>query len=292
MPHASAAGIDLCYETFGSPQDPALLLIMGLGCQLIHWDEALCEALARRGFWVIRFDNRDIGLSTKLHHHGLPPLARLMVRNRVGLPVSAPYSLEDMSDDTFHLLDALGVQRAHVVGASMGGMIAQVMALRHPERVLSLCSWMSTTGDPRVSRPTSRALRALMKTPPTDADALMDHAVDVWRVLGSKGALFNEARVRRVSRAAYLRSNYRRGFARQMAAVLAASPRNADLARVRAPTLVMHGRIDPLIPMAAAQATAAAIPGAELVLFDDTGHDIPEPLWPRFIAAIETNTRR
>ncbi len=292
MQFASAAGIDLCYETFGDPAGRPLLLIMGLGCQLVHWPVGFCEALAEHGFWVIRYDNRDIGLSTKLEHLGLPPIPKLILRKRMGLSLRVPYQLSDLADDARALLDALGVPRAHVVGVSMGGMIAQLLAIRHPERVLSLCSWMSTTGDPRVGRPKREALRVMLKTPPKDPDALLDHAVLVWRAIGSHGPLFDPQRVREVAATAFKRSSYRRGFARQLAAILAAPPREPMLERVRAPTLVLHGRVDPLVDVSGGEATAAAIPGAEFRLFDRVGHDIPEPLWPEFAAAIANNTQR
>ncbi|MCB9749368.1 MAG: alpha/beta fold hydrolase [Myxococcales bacterium] len=292
MQFASAAGIDLCYETFGDRSNPPLLLIMGLGCQLVHWPEPLCQRLAEHGFWVIRFDNRDVGLSSKLDHLGVPNVPRLVLRKRLGLSLSVPYQLRDLADDAFHLLDALGIRRAHIVGVSMGGMIAQLMTLRRPERVLSLCSWMSTTGDPRVGRPSTRAMRALLQKPPRVRAALPDHAVAVFRVIGSRGALLDEQRVRETSLVAFDRSPYRLGFARQLAAALAAPPRDAALARVRAPTLVLHGRADALINSSGGVATASAIPGAELRLFDDVGHDIPRPLWPEFAAAIAGNSRR
>ncbi len=292
MRFASAAGIDLCYETFGDRAARPLLLIMGLGCQLVHWPAGFCEALAQHGFWVIRYDNRDVGLSTKLEHLGLPPIPRLILRRRLGLPLRVPYQLTDLADDALHLLDALDVRRAHVVGVSMGGMIAQLLTIRHPERVLSLCSWMSTTGDPRVGKPTNQARRVLLKTPPRELDALLDHALVVRRAIGSHDELFDPQRAREVAATAFKRSSYRRGFARHLAAILAAPPREPMLERVRAPTLVLHGRVDPLVDVSGGQATAAAIPGAELRLFDRVGHDIPEPLWPEFAAAIAKNTRR
>ena len=291
MALVSSNGIELAYESFGRDDDPALLLIMGLGCQMIYWHEEFCERLAAEGLRVIRFDNRDIGLSTKLDELGVPPVIRLLLRGGIGLRMSVPYGLREMADDTVGLLDALGVGRAHIAGVSMGGMIAQMMAIRSPERVLSLCSWSSTTGERRCSTPTPRALKALLARPAPGRGGRVEHAVRLMQVVGS-GHLADEAWLRDRVGVAYDRSSAWAGFIRQFAAVVTARPRTLALARVKAPTLVLHGGADSLIPPAGGRATAAAIPGARLEVFEGMGHDIPRALWPRLIAAIVDNAAR
>ena len=291
MPQAQANGLQIEYESFGREGDPALVLIHGLGCQLIYWPVDFCEALAAEGFRVIRFDNRDIGLSSKLDHLGIPPVVRLALRSGIGRPGQAPYGLEDMADDTFGLMDALGVDDAHVVGISMGGLIAQVMALRRPERVRSLCSWSSTTGTPRHSRPSTRALRALLAQPAPGRHGRVEHAVRLMSTVGS-GEYLDLAWLREHVGLAYDRSSHWQGFLRQFAAVVAATPRAEALAEVRAPTLVIHGLRDSLIPLAGGRATAAAIPGARLEEVEGMGHDLARYFWPRLIASITDNAGR
>lgn len=292
MPKATANGIEIEYDTFGNPEHPAMLLIMGLACQMILWHEDFCQRLADLGYFVIRFDNRDVGLSTKFDHLGNPKVGRLLLLRRLGRPFATPYALTDMVDDACGLLDALEVERAHVVGVSMGGMIAQLMALRAPYRVLSLCSWMSTTGSSRHTRPKSRALRALLKRPENTLEGRLAHAVVLQRAIGSPPPLFDAEQARKNAELGYRRTDYMWGFARQFAAILAAAPRDAALANLQMPALVMHGTVDPLIPVKAGIATAAAIPGSQLELLEGVGHDIPRGIWPRVLAALDRNAKR
>jgi pimeloyl-ACP methyl ester carboxylesterase len=284
---ANVGAVELVYETIGDPADPALLLVMGLGMQLIHWDLEFCEGLASRGFRVIRFDNRDAGLSTKID----APVPNVM-RAMAGLPIRAPYLLADMADDSFGLLDHLGIERAHVTGASMGGMIAQTMAIRRPERVLSLGSMLSTTGDRRVGTPKLRVWSALMRRAPSGRAAYIEYFVRVFRMIGSPGYPVDEARLRERAAATYDRCHHPAGTARQLAAILASGSRTAALRRLRVPTVVVHGKADPLVPFRAGVATARAIPGAELVAFPGMGHDLPPALWPRFTDVLTKNAQR
>ena len=292
MPSASANGIELAYEIFGADSDPAVLLIMGLGCQMVHWDDTWCASLAARGFRVVRFDNRDAGCSTKMRAHGVPNVVRMSVMRMLGLTVRSPYSLDDMAADALGLLDALQIRSAHVVGASLGGMVAQQVALRSPDRVRSLCSWMSTPGETRF-RPTLRALRALTRRSPDEVSARIEHTVAVMRVIGSPPPLFDESALRQRTARALARNTERAGFARQLAAVTAAVPRTAALRELRGvPTLVLHGEVDLLVPLAAGRATADAIAGARLMTFPGVGHDMPRALWDETIAAIVDNAAR
>jgi pimeloyl-ACP methyl ester carboxylesterase len=286
MPRTYANGIDIEYEIFGAPDARPLLLIMGLGAQMIIWDDDFCEQLAARGHRVIRFDNRDIGLSTKLDAAGMPNLVAAVGRRLLGKPVGAPYTLSDMAADTAGLLDALGIETADIVGASMGGMIAQTMAIEHPSRVRTLTSIMSTTGEPDLPQPTPEATAALLTPVPTDRAGNVERAVRVARVIGSPGFPFDEAYVRRRAARAYDRGFYPAGTARQLLAIIASGSRKAALEAVRVPALVIHGSDDPLAPLAGGIDTAEAIPGAELLILEGMGHDLPQPLWPRIIDAI------
>jgi pimeloyl-ACP methyl ester carboxylesterase len=284
---ANVNGIEIVYETIGDPANPPLLLVMGLGMQLIHWDRELCDRLAERGFWVIRFDNRDSGLSTKVDAP-VPDLRRAMV----GLHVDAPYLLADMAEDAVGLLDHLGVEAAHVVGASMGGMIAQEVAIRHPERVLSLTSIMSTTGERRVGRPKLRVMGVLLRQAPHDREGFIDHFVRTFRMIGSRGYSYDEERVRELAAATYDRNHERAGTGRQLAAILASGDRTAALRSLRMPVTVIHGRDDPLVPFRGGRATARAIPGARLIAIPGMGHDLPEQVWPTVIDAIAETAAR
>ncbi len=279
--------VELVYETIGDPGNPTLLLVMGLGMQLIHWDLELCEGLAERGFQVIRFDNRDAGLSTKID----APVPNVM-RAMAGLRIEAPYLLSDMADDSFGLLDQLGIERAHVAGVSMGGMIAQTMAIRQPERVLSLGSMMSTTGDRRVGTPKLRVWSVMMRRAPEDRDAYIKYFVRVFRMIGSPDYRLDEADMRERAAATYDRCHNPAGTARQLGAILSSGSRTAALQRLDVPTVVIHGKRDPLIPFRAGVATAKAIPGAELLAFPGMGHDLPRELWPRFTDALTKNAER
>ena len=279
--------VELVHETIGDPDDPALLLVMGLGMQLIHWDWEFCEGLAERGFRVIRFDNRDAGLSTKID----APVPNVM-RAMAGLPTRVPYLLNDMADDSFGLLDHLGIERAHVAGVSMGGMIAQTMAIRRPERVLSLGSMLSTPGDRRVGTPKLRVWSVLMGRAPQDRDAYVEYFVRVFRMIGSPGYPVDEELMRERAAATYDRCHHPAGTARQLGAILASGSRTAALRRLDVPTVVIHGKNDPLVPFRAGVATARAIPGAELVAIPGMGHDLPRELWPRFTDALVANAER
>jgi pimeloyl-ACP methyl ester carboxylesterase len=284
---AQVGDVELAYESIGDPADPALLLVMGLGMQLIHWDAELCAGLAERGFRVIRFDNRDSGLSTKID----APVPNLM-RAMAGLPIRAPYLLDDMANDAFGLLDHLEIERAHVAGASMGGMIAQTMAIRRPERVLSLGSMLSTTGDRRVGTPKLRVWSVLMRRAPDSRDAFIEYFVRVFRMIGSPGYPADEALTRERAAATFDRCHHPAGTARQLAAILASGSRTAALRRLEVPAVVVHGKQDPLVPFRAGVATARAIPGAELVAIPGMGHDLPRALWPRITDALVKNAER
>lgn len=284
MPRARVGTLELHYESIGDG-DP-IVLVMGVGAQLVHWPDAFCHALAERGFRVIRFDNRDVGESTRLDHLGVPPIRRMMVRSTIGLPVDPPYGLEDMADDVASLLDALGIPAAHVVGASMGGMIAQLVTLRHPHRVLSLTSIMSHPGDRWSRIPTVRALRALMKPAPRTRHEAERAHLEFLRVVGSRGIHRDDAAARRRAVLSFDRGLSPGGFMRHMAAILAAEDRRPHLRRVDVPALVIHGSIDPLVRPVGGIQTAAAIPGSRFLLIENMGHDLPEGAWPRIHGAI------
>jgi pimeloyl-ACP methyl ester carboxylesterase len=277
----STNGVEIAWETIGDPSDPPLLLVMGLGMQLIHWDLELCELLAGRGFRVIRFDNRDAGLSTKIN---APPPN--LVRAMAGLPFAAPYLLEDMADDAFGLLDHLEIERAHVMGVSMGGMIGQTMAVRRPERLLSLTSIMATTGDRRTGMPKLRVWSVLMRRAPSTREAYVEYFVRVFRMIGSPAFPPDEERVRELAGASFDRCHHPAGTARQLGAIMASGSRTARLRRLNMPALVIHGTDDPLVPFRGGVATARAIPGAELVAVPGMGHDLPPQVWPRVVDSV------
>jgi pimeloyl-ACP methyl ester carboxylesterase len=284
---AAANGIEIVYETIGDPSKPPLLLVMGLGMQLIHWDRELCERIAGRGFWVIRFDNRDAGLSTQIGAP-VPNLARAMT----GLRIDAPYLLDDMADDAFGLLDHLGIEAAHLVGASMGGMIAQTMAIRRPERVLSLTSIMSTTGERRVGRPKLRVWSVLTRRAPTGKDSYVEYFVRMFKLIGSRGFPVDEERLRELAAATHERGHHPAGTGRQLAAIMASGDRTERLRQLRMPVTVFHGRSDPLVPFRGGRATAEAIPGARLVAIPGMGHDLPREVWPQLVDAIADTAAR
>ena len=288
MPRAQANGIELEYEAFGDQAKPALLLIMGLGVQMLGWDERFCNMLADRGFHVIRFDNRDIGLSTHMSDAPVPNPLQLLAQDFS----SASYTLDDMADDTAGLLDALGITAAHVVGASMGGMIGQTLAAKHPDRVLSLTSIMSTTGAPEVGQPKPEILSVLITPAPADRDGYVNQIVNTFRAIGSPRYPVDEEWLRSLIEASYDRSHDPNGFMRQLAAILASGDRTEAIRQIKAPTLVIHGEDDPLIVVSGGEATAAAIPGAKLVKLPGMGHDLPPELWPQFIDEIVENTER
>jgi pimeloyl-ACP methyl ester carboxylesterase len=288
LPRCHANGIELEYDTFGSPADPAMLLVMGLSMQLTGWDPGLCTLLAGQGFHVIRFDNRDIGLSTHFDSAPVPdPFAVLG-----GDASAVPYLLADMADDAAALLTEIGVGRAHVVGVSMGGMIVQELLLRHPERILTACSIMSTTGASDVGHPTPAAAAVLTSPPARDRQEAIDRGVQVWRLLESPAYRRPEAVVREHEAAFYDRSDHPAGSARQLAAILASPDRTPGLREVSIPTLVIHGEADPLIDISGGRATAAAIPDAVLRTYPGMGHDLPPELWDGYVQEIVANTKR
>jgi len=292
MPRTRANGIEIEYETFGDPGDPTLLLVMGLGAQMILWPEEFCSDLAAHGLHVVRYDNRDVGRSTWLDEAGMPDVAGALAAAMQGRPIDSPYLLSDMASDAAGLLDALEVGTAHVVGASMGGMIAQTLAIEHPARVRTLTSIMSTTGHPGLPPARPEAMAVLLTPAPSERAAAIEHGVRVWRTIGSPGFPFDEAEVRDRAAQTFDRGVNPPGVARQLVAILASGSRREALRGVRAPTLVIHGAADPLVPVEAGRDTAQAVPGAELLEIEGMGHDLPRPLWPRFVAAITGLVKR
>jgi pimeloyl-ACP methyl ester carboxylesterase len=288
MARVHANGIDIEYESIGREGDPVVLLIMGFSGPLTFWPDSLCQGLAKKGFRVIRFDNRDIGRSTHLTKLGAPDLSALMAKLMAGGHPVAPYSLDDMAADAAGLLSALGIDRAHVVGASMGGMIAQLVAINHPAKAKSLVSIMSTTGRPDLPQGKPEAFAAIM-APPASAgrEDRITRGIEVWGVIGSPGFRTSEAELRaRVERSVDYAPYDPAGIVRQMAAIVSAPPRNDCLKSVRLPALVIHGADDPLIPVSGAEDTAKSIPGAKLLIVPGMGHDFPEPLVPTYLEAI------
>lgn len=292
MPKAKVNDIEIEYDTFGGPSSKPLLLIMGLGAQMINWDEKFCERLVERGFYVIRFDNRDVGLSTKFEEAGEPDLMKLFISAQSGEKIEATYTLEDMADDAIGLLDTINIDKAHICGVSMGGMIAQVIAYRHPSRVLSLTSIMSTTGNPDLPRPKPEAMQVLIKPIPTEREAIIEDGVNRMQIVHGNGIPFDEERARRLVTASFDRSAYRPGYSRQLAAIIATGNRKPALASIRVPTIVIHGEVDPLVPLEGGKDTMEAIPGAELQIIRGMGHSLPPVVWPQVIDAITNNTSK
>ena len=282
------SGVELAYEAFGEPEDPLMLLVMGLGVQMLGWDTRFCRELTKRGFRVVRFDNRDVGHSTKFEDAGVPNLLAAIG----GDTSSAAYTLEDMAEDTAGLIEHLGGAPAHLVGASLGGMVAQTVAASRPDLVASITSIMSTTGNREVGQPLDNVLPVLLTPAPAEREAFVERSVETFRAIGSPGFARNEDRVRALARASFDRCYHPAGVGRQLMAVLASGDRTEALRGIRAPTLVIHGEEDPLIGNSGGHATADAIPDAQLMSIPGMGHDMPEELWPRFIDAIVGNTER
>lgn len=280
MPTALSNGITLTYETQGDPAGTPVLLIMGLGLQLISWPEAFCQILVERGFYVIRFDNRDSGLSSKMDHLGRPNLLLSFIKSALRLPLSAGYTLDDMAKDAVGLLDALGVGQAHIVGVSMGGMIAQIVAAKHANRTRSLTSIMSSSGRRGLPGPTRAARHALLSQPknPRDLECVIEHLAKTFRVIGSPAYPTPEAQLRDRLRATIQRNMNPSGTARQLVAIAASGDRVELLKSITAPALVIHGVQDPLVPIACGRDTARLIPGATLREIDGMGHDLAAEL--------------
>lgn len=292
MPKANVNDIQIEYETFGDPSSKPLLLVMGLGAQMILWLDEFCELLVNKGFYVIRFDNRDVGLSTKIEEAGVPNIMAAINALQKGEEVKAPYSLEDMADDAIGVLDALNIDKAHICGASMGGMIVQVIAYRHPTRVLSLTSIMSTTGNPDLPQAKPEVLQLLFTPIPSKREAYIEESVKRRKIFYGSGFPFDEDLARKLSAKIYDRNFYPQGMMRQLMAIMANGNRKPTFASIKVPTLVIHGGDDPLVPVEGGKETAESILGAELLIIDGMGHSLPPETWPRIIDAIAANAAK
>lgn len=284
----AANGIEIAYETFGDRANPPIVLVMGLGTQMVAWPDRFCEDLAAAGYFVVRFDNRDVGQSTHLHDETPPTLRDLVLRRR-----HAPYTIDDMADDVAGLLDALALDKVHLVGASMGGFIAQTVAIRHPGRLRSLTLIMTSTGSPRVGYPDPKVFaRLLRRRVAADRDEAVSAAVETFRLIGSRGYAFDEEYLRDLAGRSYDRGYDREGYLRQLWAITAQPNRSRELSNIRVPTLVVHGLHDPLVSVTGGLALARRIPGAKFVGYAGMGHDLPKALWPDLVTEIVTLTRR
>jgi pimeloyl-ACP methyl ester carboxylesterase len=284
--HARANGVELAWDSFGDPKARPLLLIMGLGLQMIAWDDAFCETLAARGFYVVRFDNRDAGLSTSFDAWGDPNPLQVFDELRKKHPVNAPYLLRDLAEDAVAVLDAAGVRAAHVLGVSMGGMIAQELAIRHPERVSTLTSIMSTTGATDVRGPSYETIAAVLTPFPPDRPGFIRRSIEIGHTLHGSGFPFDDERYRRLAARSFDRAYHPGGVRRQLICIWLSGDRTAALAKLTLPTLVIHGDADPLIPVDGGRATARAIRGARLEIIAGMGHELPRAVWPRVIDAV------
>ena len=287
-----ANGIDLTFDTFGDPARPPVLLIMGLGMQMIGWEFDFCAQLAARGHFVVRFDNRDVGLSTKFTQLGVPDLGQVFQAAQQRQPINAPYLLTDMALDAIGLLDALQIASAHVVGVSMGGAIAQTMAIHHPARLRTLTSIMATSGGADLPPPTPEAMQALLTPTPTDYPGFLARYLAVWKLLRVGSFPLDEARDPQRAKQAFERGVNPAGVARQLVAIIASGSRRRELAGVTTPTLVIHGDVDPLVPLAHGQDVAALVPGAKIDIVAGMGHALPIPMWPQLIGAIAGHAAR
>jgi pimeloyl-ACP methyl ester carboxylesterase len=297
VPHTEPAlvranGIEICYDTFGDPSSPALLLIDGWGCQMIEWDDEFCAQLAARGYWVIRHDNRDVGLSTKFHEAGVPDLEALEQARRRGEAVQAPYTLKDMAEDAIGLMDALGIRRAHAVGISMGGMIVQMMAIYHPERLCSMIPIMSTTHEPGLPPRTPEAQAAAKWPQPKTREEYIEHYVRWGSLVSGERYRDDPTRLRALAARLWDRGLSAAGHARQGAAIIATPGWREALKSVGVPTLVIHGDADPLLPLEHGLDIARAVPGAKILIIKDWGHGYPAPaLWPTLLEAIARHAK-
>lgn len=285
--HLVANKLRLCYDEFGDKTDPSIVLIMGLGTQMIAWSVEFCQGLADSGFRVIRFDNRDIGLSEKISVEKPVSVMNVFLRSKVGLPFDVPYTLNDMAADTIGVLDALGITAAHVVGASMGGMISQIVAAHYPERCLSLTSIMSTTGNPALPSANWRVTKQLVSRPTCGSETeLVEHGLKTWAIIGSPDFPPSKEELTEKILASMRRSSYPAGFRNQMAAIAHSGDRRSILSNITAPTLIIHGKADVLVPVEGGIDTAKHIKGSKLRLLEGMGHDIPKELRPRIIRMI------
>ncbi|MDE2365032.1 MAG: alpha/beta hydrolase [Hyphomicrobiales bacterium] len=283
---AKSNGQTLCYQTFGDGRAPVILLIMGLGAQMTLWDDDFCAQLAGRGYRVVRFDNRDIGRSSKIDAPVKVDFADLIMKQMRGEKIESPYTLRDMAADACGLLDHLGISRAHVVGASMGGMITQEMAINFPDRMLSMTSIMSSTGNPALPPPTPEAAAVLMAPPPKSREDYIEAFAKTWKVLRAGSFPADESRDAQRAARTWERGLNPMGVARQMLAIFASGDRRAKLGAAKTPALVIHGDVDPLVRLAAGEDTAKSIPGSKLVVVKTMGHAIPTPLAPQIVDTI------
>jgi len=290
MTATTANNITIEYDTFGDPNGRPLLMIMGFGAQMTRWRPEFCELLANEGHYVIRFDNRDVGLSQKFGELGIPDMAELAAEAARGGNPKVPYTLFDMADDAAGLLDALGIETAHICGASMGGMIAQCMAIKHGQRMRSMTSIFSTTGNPELPPATEEAMAALTSPAGTTLEEVLDRAVKNAKIIGSPAYPEPDADVRARAKADFERSFYPEGASRQFVAIGATGNRKPALQSVSMPTLVIHGKADPLVPVEGGIDTHEAIKGSKLRLYEGMGHNLSEPLWPEIVAEITAHT--
>lgn len=287
----SANGLQITYDSFGDPSDPVLILIMGLGTQMIHWSDQFCQLLASNKLRVIRFDNRDIGKSTWLTDYRVPSMWDFIGNSLFKKKVNAPYLLDDMADDTLALMDALNIDKAHLVGASMGGMIAQCIALKSPIRVSSLTSIMSTTGDRSLPKAKARISAKLLKPPAKELEQYITQSLDVWKMLHGEHFPYDQERVEKVLRESRQRGFNPAGVARQLSAIIDSPDRTLSLQQLQLPSLIIHGDIDPLVPVECGIATATAIPHATLKILKGMGHTLPIQLWPQIVEDITRVTK-
>ncbi len=283
---AEANGITICYETFGEAHHPPLLLVSGLGVQMIGWADDLCERFVARGFYVIRYDNRDVGRSTRFEGMPVPKTRQILMRTIFGRKFHSAYTLSDMAADGIALLDFLDIRAAHLFGVSMGGMIAQTMTIEHPHRVLSLTSMMSTTGERNIPRPTNAAMRVLLSAPPRDLADYVTHSLSTYVTLSGSRYPLDEARMRPYFESVYKRGRYPAGTGRQLGAIMNTDGRRSALQHVQVPALIIHGDEDPLVRYEGGQDTAAAIPNAKLMTIQGLGHTLPKPIWDQIVEGI------
>ncbi|MDB4264638.1 alpha/beta fold hydrolase [bacterium] len=293
MTQVEANSIQIEYETFGEPDSPALLLIIGIIGQLTFWDEKLCQQLAQQGHYVIRFDNRDAGLSSKIEEAGVPDIMKTIKKQMKGETIKVPYTIEDMADDAVGLLDALGIEKAHICGMSMGGMIAQTIAINYPKRVLSLISIYSNTGDPEEPQSESKARKFLLAPQTEEREAYIEKGIIFFSTISGPGFPYDEKWLRNFVAQSYDRAYNPEGVARQFVAILAQKNRRPELKSLSTPALIIHGADDPLVLVECGKNTAADIPGAELMIIDGMGHDLPHGgAWPKIRDAIAGFTQK